>query len=103
MKKLLIASALLLGLSGPGLSGLFSLAQVKAQNIFPTPSESLRQFERQRQQRRIDEQRRRQQRWQDEQRWKQQDLERRIDDLERKERQIESDPALKWLRQMQRR
>ena len=71
MKKLLITSALLLGLSGPGLLGLFP-AQVKAQSIIPAPSESLRQFQREWQQR-----------WQDEQRWEQQNLERRIDDLER--------------------
>ena len=86
MKKLLITSALLLGLSGPGLLGLFP-AQVKAQSIIPTPSESLRQFQREWQQRmqqqKWQEEQRRQQRWQDEQRWEQQNLERRIDDLER--------------------
>ena len=88
MKKLLIASALLLGLLLP--------IQVKAQNIFSEPDESLSQSERW-------ENQLKQQRWQDEQRQKQRDLEERIDELERKQRGIESDPAQKWLRQMQRR
>ena len=79
MKKLLIASALLLGLLLP--------TQVKAQNIFLPQSEYERQIERQEDQQRQDEQRR-----------KQQDLERRIDELEEEERQIESDPAQRWLR-----
>ena len=86
MKKLLIAFALIASalLLGPW---LFQPLEVKAQSIIPTPSESLRQFQREWQQRmqqqKWQEEQRRQQRWQDEQRWEQQNLERRIDDLER--------------------